>query len=482
MCIFDAADAVLLVLVCVSVCFCCYPRCLDEFLLSNYIDATIFLFFLDFFPCVCLNCSAFHTHLTRRYTYPLPCFGSSVLCPSACAGHTWTQPMTTSTANVSLTPTTASGLLCNSSPLANAIAVATTEADVRALANVVRGQHTPLPVASWATEMYGPPQPPSVAVAALHPKRSSVSSTAVASAAPSPMVNDAPFSSSGPSSASDAQPHTPPPPPPQSRMSVMRGGSAVEGDGGHSSLAADAASGQPFAATGAVASATASRLRKSVSWQCGLCGYYVLAMDQNGTPLPFTTSAFGNVLPLLCPRCKLSHTSWQPSTPFNEQGDHLNLPTTYSNRYITSSGSTAAAERVPLATDSAGLNDVKDTAAAADASDASRLTRSATGSNALLSQRAAVASLTYVAQQRVAQFRHNAQDGNRNAASTAAAPLLQRRAYYCGHCNRRLLRMDANGELVDMDRNADGSIRPIRCPGCGELHGDWVVKPYAEHP
>lgn len=383
-----------------------------------------------------------------------------------------------SSAHVSLAPTSASGLLCNSSPLANAIAVATTEADVHALANVVGRQYSHVPTTSWAAEMYGPPQPPAVAVAALHQHHFSAStSTAALTAAGDAAATTAadttclfPSSSSplSPSKAQEGQqehpqqqqqqqqPHTPP-----SRVSVARAASvaASEKASAESSttLSADAGAGQPFAPTGAAVGT--SRLRKNVSWQCGLCGYHVLAMDQDGTPLPFATSAFGNTLPLLCPRCKLSHTSWQPSTPFNEQGDHLNLPTTYSNRYIAPSRSAASAQRAQASNHAAG----------ATGDGAATESRSGT----LLHQRAAAASLSLAAQQRATQLRHG------KGAVSSSVSSLQRRAYYCGHCNRRLLRVDANGELVDMDREADGSIRPICCPGCGKLHSDWVVKPYA---
>jgi rubrerythrin len=260
-------------------------------------------------------------------------------------------------------------------------------------------------------------------------------------------------------------------------VSVVRSGSLPETAAGVAG--ADAAPGQPFAPTGAPAPATAaasSRLRgKNVSWQCGLCGYHVLAMDQDGTPLPFATSAFGNVLPLMCPRCKLSHTSWQSSTPFSEQGDHLNLPTTYSNRY-----------KAPNIVPPAGASFTKESGARKDhaAADNSGTlfpppghAANASGGRTLLKQRAAGASLSVVTQQRAAQLRPNASNGQGVSSSTRAA--VQRRAYYCGHCHRRLLRVDANGELVDMDRDAEGHILPIRCPGCGELHSEWLVKPYA---
>jgi len=59
-----------------------------------------------------------------------------------------------------------------------------------------------------------------------------------------------------------------------------------------------------------------------------------------------------------------------------------------------------------------------------------------------------------------------------------AEPVRQRLVYYCGRCQRRLLRLDANGEPVVMDCDKDGVVRPITCPGCQECHNEWIVKPF----
>ncbi|KPI85662.1 hypothetical protein ABL78_5283 [Leptomonas seymouri] len=371
-------------------------------------------------------------------------------------------------ATVSLTPTSVSGLLCNSSPLAAAIAMATTEVDANALASVVRGQHAPQSGSLWAADMYDVPQQPVEALVAL-PLQSEVSSTAaIAPTAEAP--DDCPSISPPPSSGLEQQQEQQ-----QLHVSVMSAGSTEEsGSAPFTAVpSSDIPPGQPFAHT---ATASVSRLRKNVSWQCGLCGYYVLAMDQDGTPLSFATSAFGNVLPLMCPRCRLSHTSWQASTPFNEQGDHLNLPTTYSNRYVAPSAPSADAQ---LIKGSASTKEREAALAGGEmgGDEGTRFLHSALPStlagvgvgNTLLSHRAAAASLSITSRQL------------RNTGAAASDASLQRRAFYCGHCNRRLLRVDANGELVDMNRNKDGSICPIQCPGCGEMHSDWVVKPYAVH-
>ncbi|GET86387.1 hypothetical protein, conserved [Leishmania tarentolae] len=196
------------------------------------------------------------------------------------------------------------------------------------------------------------------------------------------------------------------------------------------------------------------RPRKKISWQCTLCGYHVLAMDQDGAPLPFTTSAFGNVLPMTCPRCKMHHTSWQPSTPFSEDGNHMNMPTTLSNRYLT-----PLPGQQPLR-----LRDMEATGSVGQ-SDAGVGTTSSMVSGSYVPQRAAFVSALATQQ--------------RNAAAISAMSSAQRRAHYCGRCGRRLLRVDANGELVDMDRDKDGHVLPITCPGCKESHSDWVLKPYA---
>lgn len=341
-------------------------------------------------------------------------------------------------ANVSLMPATASGLLCNSSPIAAAIAVSTTEADVHALAGVVRGKRSAVSLSAWAADLYGQEAPPPSGPAAVEEPPST--------AAPATRTS---FTSS-----------------PHQRVSLLLSNPSVDGAGsttaaaGHLPSPATGDLSAPSLPTAAPAATTAAvavsyRQRKNVSWQCTLCGYHVLAMDQDGTALPFSTSAYGNVLPLTCPRCKLTHTSWQTSTPFSEEGDHMNLPTTLSNRYVAPS----AAQQVLRGRGRDAAPGPADPSAEG-ATDAAALL----GGGRIAERAAAVAALA-------TQQRHI-------PGMSTVAP-VQRRAYYCGNCGRRLLRVDANGELVDMDRDKDGQVLPITCPGCRETHSDWVVKPYA---
>ncbi|CAJ1006156.1 hypothetical protein Q4I28_001472 [Leishmania naiffi] len=358
---------------------------------------------------------------------------------------------------VSLMPTTASGVLCKCSPIAAAIAVTSTEADMVALAGVVRGQRPAMRLSAWAAERYGNGASPGAALAtvAAEGTRESTAEVTLQTTA----ANRSSLASSGQ------------PGPLQSIVEVprqdQRGShllsvtstelSGVLGGGTCSSLPgpSDVSAVSVIAPSVAATHVTSSyRLRKNISWHCTLCGYHVLAMDQDGTPLPFTISAFGNVLPMTCPRCKLNHTSWQPSTPFSENGDHRNLPTALSNRYVIQ------------APDQQSLR-VKDREemGAADQSDAGVKAASSLAAGGHLAQ--TEASVGRLATQQ------------RSIPAISAVSSAQRRAYYCGRCGRRLLRVDANGELVEMDRGKDGQVLPITCSGCKENHSDWVVKPYA---
>ncbi|KAG5485560.1 hypothetical protein LSCM1_07649 [Leishmania martiniquensis] len=360
--------------------------------------------------------------------------------------------------NVSLMPATASGVLCNSSPIAAAIAVANSEADMLALAGVVRGKRSAESLSSWASELYvDEASLPTSASATLTAEGARQKSFVGAPLLANP-TNRSPLASSEQlgTPLSIAALRSQPQHAPQSLLlkSVELSG-AIGGSGSVSAPALGDSSAVSLMGPALTAASMASsyRLRKNVSWQCTLCGYHVLAMDQNGTPLPLTTSAFGNLLPMTCPRCKLSHTSWQSSTPFSADGNHMNLPTAFSNRYMM-----PACGQQPLRTkgdQAAGLVGHFGTAVQ---------TASSLMAGSRLAMRMAP-SATRATQQR--------------GISVTAASTVQRRAFYCGRCGRRLLRVDANGELVDMDRDQDGQVLPITCPGCQESHSDWVVKPSA---
>ncbi|KAG5510620.1 hypothetical protein JKF63_06918 [Porcisia hertigi] len=363
------------------------------------------------------------------------------------------------TVSVSLTPTVASGALCSSSPIAAAFTVVNTEAEALALAGVLHGKRTVESSSSWVPELYEHEMSSPPAFTKMENE-----GTGQATADTRPLnitANESSLTSSGqlgaPFSVGALQNQ-------QHRMPLLRSSPSVELPGTIGSAVNSSvpvlmdASGVSAAVTSAAASnvAPSYRLSKKVSWKCKLCGYYVLAMDQEGTPLPFTTSAFGNVIPLTCPRCAVSHTSWQSSSPFNKEGDHKNLPTTLSNRYFM-----LTAGEQPMR-----LKDKEATGPTGHLNASAEAAPSLVVGNRL-DQVAVPVSLLATKQ--------------RGALRTPAVPSVQRRAFYCGRCGRRLLRVDANGELVDMDRDQEGEVLPITCPGCKENHNDWVVKPYAVH-
>ncbi|KAG5506669.1 hypothetical protein JIQ42_06922 [Leishmania sp. Namibia] len=361
--------------------------------------------------------------------------------------------------NVSLMPATASGVLCNSSPIAAVIAVANTEADMLALAGVVRGKRSAESLPSWASELYGDqgllPSSTSAKLAAGGAGQKSLTGVSL----PANTTNGSSLASSlqlemamsFTALRNQQQQHA-------SQLLPLKPAELSGAIGGGSScsvpLLSESSAVSLMGPSSAAANAASSyRLRKNISWHCTLCGYHVLAMDQNGTPLPLTTSAFGNVLPMTCPCCKLSHTSWQPSTPFSEDGNHMNLPTTFSNRYVMpASGQQSLRAKSKQATGAVG-----------DPIAAGETAPMAVAGSGLSLRTAPLAALA--TEQRF--------------ISVTSASTVQRRAYYCGHCGRRLFRVDANGELVDMDRGEDGEVLPITCPGCQKSHSDWAVKPYA---
>lgn len=181
-----------------------------------------------------------------------------------------------------------------------------------------------------------------------------------------------------------------------------------------------------------------------VAWRCGLCSYYALAMDGKGGALPFSSSAFGVLLPMRCPRCQLEHTSWTAATPFDAFGRHANLR---GGRAPHTAGKKAGEVSPP------------DDGLAAE----------------LLAGAGGVGPAAW----------------QPSGAPTTGAPLggggkecgprrgrEKRLCYYCSKCNRRLLRVDAEGELVAMSTDANGVVQPITCPGCKETHNQWCLRSF----
>lgn len=357
---------------------------------------------------------------------------------------------------VSVRPTIASGVLCNNFPMAAATSAANTKTHTHHLPQVSSSKRSAEGL-SWVSELYGheaslPAVFASVAAdgtgESIKKASSLTTTTNQSSLASSRQLGTLP-SSAALHNQSQRVPHT------LSFTSAELPGAVGGGVSSSAHVMSDVSAASLSAPLAAAATNVTSlyRQRKSVSWRCMLCGYHVLAMDQNGAPLPFSASAFGNVLPMTCPRCKLSHMSWQPSTPFSEEGNHMNLPTTLSNRYL-----------VPLPSQrSLRVKDAEATGAAGQ-SGAAVETASSVVAGSCSTQR--VGFLSALATQ------------HRSVSVISAISSVQRRAYYCGRCGRRLLRVDVNGELVDMDRDKDGQVLPITCPGCTESHSDWVVKPY----
>ncbi|ORC84322.1 uncharacterized protein TM35_000461410 [Trypanosoma theileri] len=190
------------------------------------------------------------------------------------------------------------------------------------------------------------------------------------------------------------------------------------------------------------------RSKKKISWRCGMCGYHVLAMDQEGNPLPLSVSPFGEVLPMSCPRCLLEHTSWEQAVPFDEHGDHTNIRSKLSNNYVR----TTAKENGP----------VKDFHPPP--------TSSASG---VQTEKVEIPPIL----EEIGRWTYK--DGvPKPTVPEVSRPRGTRMAYYCGKCDRQLLRMDPYGELVPMVRDKDGVLLPILCPGCKEEHNQWEVKPY----
>ncbi|EKG02191.1 hypothetical protein TCSYLVIO_006791 [Trypanosoma cruzi] len=191
------------------------------------------------------------------------------------------------------------------------------------------------------------------------------------------------------------------------------------------------------------------RKRIKISWKCGMCGYHVLAMDQNGKPLPLSVSSFGQVLPMSCPRCQLEHTSWEQAVPFDEYGDHANIRSKLSNNYVRTASNVGGTD----------VEDFRSTA-----------TKRATGVGVESPEIPPIL-------QEIGCWRQK-EGGGQRVAQNDPRFCGPRMAYYCGKCGRKLLRIDPYGELVPMVRDKDGTVLPIVCPGCKVEHSQWDVKPF----
>lgn len=158
-----------------------------------------------------------------------------------------------------------------------------------------------------------------------------------------------------------------------------------------------------------------------------------MAMDHRGQPIPLLLGARDNPVPLHCPRCDEEHCHWSPACPFDDFGDHANLRSAFS--------------QLPSKQGAALTGEVKE-----------RLREAVLRTSKPRS--------------------HGGNSPPRPRNEEVGKPvdrLGAQQAYYCIHCGRRLLRMDHKGTLVPMERDPNGALVPLECPGCGQNHTMWVV-------
>lgn len=259
--------------------------------------------------------------------------------------------------------------------------------------------------------------------------------------------------------------------PAQRRMQQQQGGDSSEDDEGHAGngngLVSDVSEVYQFGGDEAFDAIIEQPNPKNVAWRCGSCGYCMLAIDHRGAPLPLTRDAFGRVIPMQCPKCMLRHAQWTPCEPFRNNGDHVNVKSTFSN-------TVRAAYEAPLVRQSSALGLTTATAAttvvpvtgsvgtaASSIGANSSATSTATALPAIL---ASIGAVTY--REGVAV----------PTAAAAPAPRAVRQTYICGLCQRKLLRIDQFGALVPLDLDTAGNVAPLRCPGCKQIHSDWPIK------
>jgi hypothetical protein len=205
-----------------------------------------------------------------------------------------------------------------------------------------------------------------------------------------------------------------------------------------------------------------SQENRQVAWQCGTCKYCMLAIDHKGKTLPLSLNAWGQPISLQCPRCLVSHSNWTVASPFDSYGDHVNVKGTFANSLHFRQDGGGAAVKPPL------------TPTPPSAAATSAISSVSMPGNNVSSGGTLLENLPPILQSiGLVTYRGG------EARSTVVEPPPQRKqrtAYFCGLCNRRLLRMDHNGDLVPLDTNAGGEILPLTCPGCGVSHGDWPIR------
>ncbi|CAD2220463.1 hypothetical protein ADEAN_000798500 [Angomonas deanei] len=213
-------------------------------------------------------------------------------------------------------------------------------------------------------------------------------------------------------------------------------------------------------------------------------------MDANGAPIPFSVSAFGEPLPLQCPQCLVEHTNWKQTVPFNKYGDHVNLRSRFSNRYMVQHNTkgnvspTKGKEKNHFTSSYVTDCLYKEH----DEGNASMEDRNKNMRYCIESLRQKMEYEISTAQpdatgKPVSSSVHTSQNNTMNTTTNNNSNTLSRarttNAYYCGLCHRRLLRFGAEGELIPLSCDEEGRILPMRCPGCGVEHSDWELKGFA---
>lgn len=224
-------------------------------------------------------------------------------------------------------------------------------------------------------------------------------------------------------------------------------------------------------------------MQLSQGWKCLLCGYYALAMDHSGRPLPFNRGADNQMVPFTCPRCHQCHIQWEPDSLFDDYGDHANLSSVSSAKIpkghsisfadLMENGTRAARDFFPTWPRVATTAGSGPTPTGLDASTRKRTVDSdsiGVGASQPLNPWADRGGRLPV--EVPDQVRPFLEARERSIQAARQKPV---RSYACGHCGRRLLRVDAKGELVPLDRTATGNVAPMVCPGCGECHREWVI-------
>ena len=166
---------------------------------------------------------------------------------------------------------------------------------------------------------------------------------------------------------------------------------------------------------------------KPIAWKCGKCRYCLLSIDQIGDFIPPERGPDGDILPIQCPSCLQIHGDW--SAAISTRNYPASLP--YNAKHVPTDQLSTFYKRQLEPDDNLGH---------------------------LLIPTDAFYPLSH------------------EVFPVKAEP----NGFYCGKCNRGLLRIDAHGKLLRLEDNAFGDILPMLCPGCQHAHTEWspgVIKP-----